>query len=92
MTFAARAQVVVADKDKFKKRPEWAAQGAKLSTREGSKVRQANYYDDASKAQARLQSELEAVAAKVCFDLYHVLEEESLLCRSLVTATPRRSC
>ena len=92
MTFAARAQVVVADKDKFKTRPEWAAQGAKLSTREGSKVRQANYYDDASKAQARLQSELEAVAAKVCFDLYHVLEEESLLCRSLVTATPRRSC
>jgi hypothetical protein len=88
MTFAARAQVVVADKDKFKTRPEWAAQGAKLS----SKVRQANYYDDASKAQARLQSELEAVAAKVCFDLYHVLEEESLLCRSLKIAPPRRSC
>ena len=92
MTFAALAQVVVADKDKFKKRPAWAARGAKSSTREGSNVRRAIYIDDVSKAQARLQSELEAVAAKVCFDLYHVLEVECLLCRSLMTATPRRSC
>ena len=92
MTFAARAQVVVASKDKFKTRPEWAAQLAKFSDREGCKVRFATHRDDASKAQARLQSELEAVAAKVCFDLYHVLEEESLLCRSLMTAPPRRSC
>ena len=92
MTFAARAQVVVADKDKFKKRPEWAAQGAKLSTREGSKVRAANDYDDANKAQARLQSALEVLASKVCFDSYHVLEEESILCRSFMTAPPRRSC
>ena len=92
MTFAARAQVVVADKDMFKKRPAWAAQLAEFCHGEGTKVRQAIKYDDASKAQARLQSELEAVAAKVCFDLYHVLEEESLLCRSLMTAPPRPSC
>ena len=92
MTFAARALVVVANKDKFKKRPEWAAQFAEFSEGEGCKVRLATYRDDASKAQARLQSELEAVAAKVCFDLYHVLKVECLLCRSLVTATPRRSC
>ena len=92
MTFAARAQVVVADKDKFKTRPAWAAELAKSVDGEGMKAKKATYRDDASKARARLQSELEAVAAKVCFDLYHVLEEESLLCRSLVTATPRRSC
>jgi hypothetical protein len=92
MTFAARAQVVVANKDKFKTRPEWAAQLAKFVDGEGTKARKANNHDDASKAQARLQSELEAVAAKVCFDLYHVLEEESLLCRSLKIAPPRRSC
>ena len=92
MTFAARAQVVVADKDMFKKRPAWAAQLAELVDGEGKKVRQANNIDDASKAQARLQSELEAVAAKVCFDLYHVLKVECLLCRSLMTAPPRRSC
>ena len=92
MTFAARAQVVVANKDKFKTRPEWAAQLAKFSKGEGGKAKKATYRDDASKAQARLQSELEAVAAKVCFDLYHVLKVECLLCRSLVTATPRRSC
>ena len=92
MTFAARAQVVVADKDKFKKRPEWAAELSEFSVKEGDKVREATHRDDASKAQARLQSELEAVAAKVCFDLYHVLEEESLLCRSLKIAPPRRSC
>ena len=92
MTFAARAQVVVADKDMFKKRPAWAAQLAEFCHGEGTKVRQAIKYDDASKAQARLQSELEAVAAKVCFDLYHVLEEESLLCRSLKIAPTRRSC
>ena len=79
--FAARAQVVVADKDKFKKRPEWAAQGAKLSTREGSKVRVANDYDDANKAQARLQSALEVLPQRYV-DSYHVLEEESILCRS----------
>lgn len=92
MTFAARAQVVVENKDMLKKRPAWAAQLAKLGAGEGNKVRQATYRDDTSKAQARLQSELEAVAAKVCFDLYHVLEVECLLCRSLMTATPRRSC
>ena len=92
MTFAARAQVVVANKDKFKTRPEWAAQLAKFCHGEGKKVRQAIYHDDASKAQARLQSVLEVLAAKVCFDLYHILEEESLLCRSLKIAPPRRSC
>ena len=91
MTFAARAQVVVANKDKFKTRPEWAAQLAKFSDGEGCKVRKATYRDDASKAQARLQSVLEVLASKVCFALYQVLEE-SLLCRSLMTATPRRSC
>ena len=78
------------DKDMFKTRPAWAAPLAGFES--GSKVRQATHRDDASKAQARLQSELEAVAAKVCFDLYHVLEEESLLCRSLKIAPPRRSC
>ena len=92
MTFAARAQVVVADKDKFKKRPEWAAELAKFVAGERDKARGANNYADVSKAQARLQSELEAVAAKVCFDLYHVLKVECLLCRSLMTAPPRRSC
>ena len=92
MTFAARAQVVVADKDKFKKRPAWAAELAKFVAGEGNKVRQAIYHDDASKAQARLQSVLEVLAAKVCFDLYHVLKVKCLLCRSLMTATPRRSC
>ena len=70
MTFAARAQVIVENKDMFKKRPAWAAQLAKLGAGEGNKVRQAIYRDDASKARARLQSELEALAAKVCFDLY----------------------
>ena len=74
MTFAARAQVVVANKDKFKTRPEWAAQLAKFSDGEGCKVRKATYRDDASKAQARLQSVLEVLASKVCFDLYQVLE------------------
>ena len=92
MTFAARAQVVVENKYVFKKRPAWAAELAKSSSGEECKVRLATYRDDASKARARLQSELEAVAAKVCFDLYHVLEEESLLCRSLMTAPPRPSC
>ena len=92
MTFAARAQVVVANKDKFKTRPEWAAQLAKSVDGERTKARKANNYDDANKALARLQSELEAVAAKVCFDLYHVLKVECLLCRSLMTAPPRRSC
>ena len=91
MTFAARAQVVVKDKDMFKTRPAWAAWLAE-GFESGSKVRNATYRDDANKAQARLQSELEAVAAKVCFDLYHVLEEECLLCRSFMTATRGRSC
>ena len=90
MTFAARAQVVVKDKDMFKTRPAWAAPLAGFES--GSKVRQATHRDDASKAQARLQSELEAVAAKVCFDLYHVLKVECLLCRSFMTATRGRSC
>ena len=94
MTFAARAQVVVADKDKFKKRPAWAAEVAASNERTGQKrqERHLHNYADASKAQARLQSELEAVAAKVCFDLYHVLKVECLLCRSLMTAPPRPSC
>ena len=92
MTFAARAQVVVANKDIFKRRPAWAAELAKSVDGERTKARKANNYDDASKARARLQSELEAVAAKVCFDLYHVLEEECLLCRSFMTATRGRSC
>ena len=92
MTFAARAQVVVKDKDMFKKRPECFALLSKFSVKEGDKVREATHRDDASKAQARLQSELEAVAAKVCFDLYHVLKVECLLCRSLMTATPQLSC
>ena len=92
MTFAARAQVVVADKDKFKTRPAWAAELAKSVDGERTKARKANNYDDASKARARLQSELEAVAAKVCFDLYHVLKVECLLCRSFMTAPPRPSC
>ena len=92
MTFAARAQVVVENKDVFKKRPAWAAELAKSSSGEECKVRLATYRDDTSKAQARLQSELEAVAAKVCFDLYQVLEDVCLLCRSFMTATRRRSC
>ena len=94
MTFAARAQVIVENKDMFKKRPAWAAELAKFccARRESKKVQLATHRDDANKAQTRLQSELEAVAAKVCFDLYHVLEEESLLCRSLKIAPPRRSC
>ena len=94
MTFAARAQVVVENKDIFKKRPAWAAEFARSNEGRGQKkqVRQLHNYADVSKAQARLQSELEAVAAKVCFDLYHVLKVECLLCRSLMTAPPRRSC
>ena len=92
MTFAARAQVVVENKDVFKKRPAWAAELATSSSGEECKVRLATYRDDASKAQARLQSELEAVAAKVCFDLYQVLEDVCLLCRSFMTAPPRPSC
>ena len=88
MTFAARAQVVVKDKDMFKTRPAWAARLAELE----SGWNFAAYRDDANKAQARLQSELEAVAAKVCFDLYHVLKVECLLCRSFMTATRGRSC
>ena len=92
MTFAARAQVVVANKDIFKRRPAWAAELAKSVDGERTKARKANNYDDASKARARLQSELEAVAAKVCFDLYQVLEDVCLLCRSFMTAPPRPSC
>ena len=92
MTFAARAQVIVENKDMFKKRPAWAAELAKSSSGEGCKVKMATYRDDTSKAQARLQSELEAVAAKVCFDLYQVLEDVCLLCRSFMTAPPRPSC
>ena len=92
MTFAARAQVVVEDKEMFKTRPAWAAELAEFSVKEGDNVRRAIYIDDANKAQARLQSELEAVAAKVCFDLYQVLEDVCLLCRSFMTAPPRPSC
>ena len=92
MTFAACAQVIVENKDMFKKRPAWAAQLAEFCHGEATKASKATYRDDANNALARLQSELEAVAAKVCFDLYHVLKVECLLCRSLMTAPPRRSC
>ena len=39
MTFAARAQVIVENKDMFKKRPAWAAELAKSSSGEECKVR-----------------------------------------------------